>query len=175
MNEGQHLHYQLKNSEATSVYKDLYILLTGVYNPIHPTMLETATYLINALLLEDELNDSERFARICYEWLTRLVDNESMDIALSAMMDMTWWRPRYWSGSRYASSTEFMAPIVPILPGLCWPYRTYCCSKGTTTRRDETRPAREDASCGCRELRHQQRHGCSRELQILQLLFQCGQ
>jgi hypothetical protein len=75
------LYTQQKYSEAKTVYEEMYNLVAEAYYVDHPMVLTAANYLINVLILTEEFEDAERYARISYECLTRSVDSECEEIA----------------------------------------------------------------------------------------------
>jgi hypothetical protein len=56
-----------------------------LYNPEHPLVLEAGGKLIEILVLTGDFYDAERFARVCYEALTRApLDPDSFEAANAA-------------------------------------------------------------------------------------------
>lgn len=64
-----------KRNEARLVCEELYNTMAGAYNPVHPTVLK----------INNNTYSGERYARICYECLTRPVDTESQEVTESAL------------------------------------------------------------------------------------------
>lgn len=61
-------------------YEQAYILVSAV-RPDHHIVLAVAGSLISTLLHMKEYYDTERYAKICYECLTRPVDPENRTVA----------------------------------------------------------------------------------------------
>lgn len=70
--------------ESKTIYEEAYILTSEAYNPTHPLVLHAAHLLITALIDLEEYYDFERYARICYECLTRPIDTDSLSVAEAA-------------------------------------------------------------------------------------------
>jgi hypothetical protein len=79
--------YQLgdKLTEAKAIMEEAYMFVNEVYDPEHPLVLDAAGELIRALGMTGDHHDAERFARICYDSLTRPhLDPESYEAAKAA-------------------------------------------------------------------------------------------
>lgn len=59
--------------------------MVEAYYPNYPLVLTAANYLIQTLIITVEYKGAERYARICYECLTRPVDNETEEAANAAL------------------------------------------------------------------------------------------
>jgi hypothetical protein len=71
--------------QAKEIREEAYIYVSEVYNPEHPLVLQAAGKLIETLTAVGDFYDAERFARICYEGLTRPpLDPESYEAAEAA-------------------------------------------------------------------------------------------
>lgn len=68
---GVSLQTQNKLQEARAIFVECYERMSAFYNPIHPIVIEAGNYLIKLLIETKEYEDAERYARICYESLTR--------------------------------------------------------------------------------------------------------
>jgi hypothetical protein len=76
--------YQLseKLTESKAAREEAYMYINEVYDPEHLLVLEAARELIRALSKTEDYYDAERFARICYQSLTRPhLDSESFEAA----------------------------------------------------------------------------------------------
>lgn len=73
---------QLKFESSKSVCEETYNLVAEAYNPTHPMVLSAANLLITTLIKLKEYYDAERYARICYECLTRPVDMEDEEVSI---------------------------------------------------------------------------------------------
>lgn len=60
-----------KLTEAKVIGEESYMYVSEKYNPEHPLVLEAAGNLIDILCSSKDYYDAERFARICYDSLTR--------------------------------------------------------------------------------------------------------
>jgi tetratricopeptide (TPR) repeat protein len=79
--------YEFSNKikESKAVREEAYMYVNAVYDPEHPLVLEAAGNLIETLFLTGDHYDAERFARICYQSLTRPpLDPESYEAAKAA-------------------------------------------------------------------------------------------
>lgn len=83
--KGINLYYESRLLEAKAVLEDFYKLVAVAYNLILPQVLYAGSKLINILIPLEEYEDAERYARICYECLTRPVETESIDVADAAL------------------------------------------------------------------------------------------
>jgi hypothetical protein len=73
-------------ADAKAVLEEAYIYVSGIYDPEHPQVLETASKLIDILAMAVDFYDAERFARICYEAFTRPpLDPESFEACNAAI------------------------------------------------------------------------------------------
>jgi hypothetical protein len=71
-----------KISEEKAVRKEAYIYASEIYNPEHPIVLEAGGLLIDTLCRSGDFYDAERFARVCYDSLTRPpLDPEAYEVA----------------------------------------------------------------------------------------------
>jgi hypothetical protein len=82
--KGRILNLQLNLSEAKATYEETYNFMVEKFYPDHPLVLEVANSLIKILIRTEEYFDAERFARICYECLTRPIDTESNEVGFAA-------------------------------------------------------------------------------------------
>jgi tetratricopeptide (TPR) repeat protein len=74
-----------KYAEAKASMEEAYMCVSEIYDPEHPLVLEAAGKLIMILGQTGDHYDAERFARICYETLTRApLDRESFEAAKAA-------------------------------------------------------------------------------------------
>jgi tetratricopeptide (TPR) repeat protein len=80
------LYYQMCNfNDAKVAMEEAYIYIAEIHNPEHPLVLQAADELIQTLSQTGDYYDAERFARICYEALTRApLDPESREAADAA-------------------------------------------------------------------------------------------
>jgi tetratricopeptide (TPR) repeat protein len=71
--------------EAKAVREEAYIYVSEIYNPEHPIVLEAGGKLIEILNKTEDYYDAERFARVCYDGLTRPpLDPDSYEAADAA-------------------------------------------------------------------------------------------
>jgi hypothetical protein len=74
-----------KLPETKAVREEAYIYVSEQYNPEHPLVLEAGGALVHILNQTGDFYDAERFARICYEGLTRAPsDPDSFEAAKAA-------------------------------------------------------------------------------------------
>jgi hypothetical protein len=74
-----------KLTEAKALAEEAYMFVSEVYDPEHPLVLEAGDQLVQILGHTGDYHDAERFARICYEGLTRApLDPESVEAAKGA-------------------------------------------------------------------------------------------
>lgn len=71
-------------SDSRTWFEDAYNLLAEHYHPSHHKVLQAGNDLINILILLEEYYDAERYARICYECLTKPVDTQSEEVRRAA-------------------------------------------------------------------------------------------
>jgi tetratricopeptide (TPR) repeat protein len=72
-------------AEVKAVREEAYMYVNETYNPEHPLVLEAGGRLIEILNKTGNYYDAERFARICYESLTRVpLDPDSYEAAAAA-------------------------------------------------------------------------------------------
>jgi tetratricopeptide (TPR) repeat protein len=82
---GDTYHLCDKLTESKAVREEAYMFVNEVYDPEHPLVLEAASNLIGTLGMTGDHYDAERFARICYQCLTRPpLDPESYEAAKAA-------------------------------------------------------------------------------------------
>jgi hypothetical protein len=82
---GDIYHLCHKLTESKAVREEAYMFVNEVYDPEHPLVLEAAGNLIETLGMTGDHYDAERFARICYQSLTRPpLDPESYEAAKAA-------------------------------------------------------------------------------------------
>jgi hypothetical protein len=75
-----------KLPEAKAVGEEAYLHVSEVDNPEHPLVLEAGGKLIEMLNATGDFYDAERFARVCYEALTRgPLDPDCFEAARAAM------------------------------------------------------------------------------------------
>jgi hypothetical protein len=84
MIKGSNLDRQFRKKEARALFEELYDLVAIAYYPDHPLVLRAANMMINVLIDMKEYESAERFARICYDCLTKPIDIESIDVADAA-------------------------------------------------------------------------------------------
>jgi tetratricopeptide (TPR) repeat protein len=78
-------HHMGKLTEAKTVREEAYMYVNATYDPEHPLVLEAGGYLIEILNETGNYYDAERFARVCYEALTRApLDPDSFEAANAA-------------------------------------------------------------------------------------------
>lgn len=66
--------------EAKAVIEETYMYVSEMYDHEHPLVLKASSHLIQVLISTKDFYNAERFARICYECLTRSsLDPESYD------------------------------------------------------------------------------------------------
>lgn len=78
-----------RSTESKAVREEAYMYVSAVYNPEHPLVLENGGKLITILVATGEFYDAERFARVCYDGLTRAPrenDPEGGDIIEAEML-----------------------------------------------------------------------------------------
>jgi hypothetical protein len=67
------------------VKEEAYMKVSEAYDPEHSLVLEAGGELIGILNLTGDYYDAERFARVCYDSLTRApLDPDSIEIAIAA-------------------------------------------------------------------------------------------
>jgi tetratricopeptide (TPR) repeat protein len=82
--KGDSLYSQSRFIEAKAVCEEVYNFMVDIYYTDHPLVLHAANLMIRTITEIGEHKDSERYARISYECLTRPIDNESEVIADAA-------------------------------------------------------------------------------------------
>jgi hypothetical protein len=70
--------------EAKALYEEVYNSLVETFYPDHPIVLRSANKLVEVLISTKEYYDAERYARVCYECLTRPIDLEDNAVSLAA-------------------------------------------------------------------------------------------
>jgi hypothetical protein len=74
-----------KLTEEKAVNEEAYMYVSEVYDPEHPLVLEAGRELIGILNRTGNFYDAERFARVCYDGLTRApLDPDSFEAAKAA-------------------------------------------------------------------------------------------
>jgi tetratricopeptide (TPR) repeat protein len=73
-------------TEAKAIFEEAYMHISEANHPEHPLVLKAGDHLIDSLSLTGEFYDAERFARICYQSLTRPpLDPESYLVARACL------------------------------------------------------------------------------------------
>jgi tetratricopeptide (TPR) repeat protein len=79
-------HYMGNLTESKAIREEAYMYVNATYDPEHPLVLEAGGKLIKILNATGEFYDAERFARVCYEGLTRVpLDPDSCEAAKAAI------------------------------------------------------------------------------------------
>jgi tetratricopeptide (TPR) repeat protein len=75
-----------KYTEAKTIREEAYICVSERYNSEHPLVLVAGGQLIEALNMTEDYYDAERFARFCYDGLTRPpLDPDSYEAAQASI------------------------------------------------------------------------------------------
>jgi tetratricopeptide (TPR) repeat protein len=83
-------YYTMNNLTESKAYREeAYMCVSEMYNPEHPLVLEAGGHLITILGRTGDFYDAERFARICYEGLTRHPLNPDSCEAAKAAGDLS--------------------------------------------------------------------------------------
>lgn len=74
------------------IFEESYYIFAVAYNPSHLIVLKADARLISVLIHLRENYDAERYARICFECLTRPVSKEDDAVAEAAeqLAEITW-------------------------------------------------------------------------------------
>jgi tetratricopeptide (TPR) repeat protein len=82
---GEAFHKMGKLTESKAIREEAYMHVSEIHNHEHPLVLEIGGNLIEILIATGELYDAERFARVCYDSLTRVpLDPDSYEAANAA-------------------------------------------------------------------------------------------
>jgi tetratricopeptide (TPR) repeat protein len=83
--KGSYLTFQSRDKEAKACYEEGYEIMSALHSLDHPVVLEAAKHIITNCMNLKDYYDCERYARVVYQYVSRPIDRENLDVADAAL------------------------------------------------------------------------------------------